>query len=205
MTKWITSDIHLSHKRILTYCKNRVCPEFRGDINIAIENEDETEIKSLVDWMNEKIIANWNSVVEPGDDVYILGDVSMGIIANAPPLIRRLNGKKYLVAGNHDKTLIKLIEKTPEYHDLFVWIKDYAEMSHTVDGIKHRICMLHYPMKFWNGSGNSSIHFHGHCHGSPTGIDGKILDVGMDTNNLYPYLLDTAINLVIQNSNSHHH
>ena len=201
MTKWIASDLHINHRQILKYCPGRVHPSYQGDINEATENE----IDTLIEAMNEKIISNWNSLIEPGDDVYILGDCAMGQIKYAPPLIRRLNGKKFLVAGNHDVSLKKLIRDNPELDDLFVWVKDYHEMTHTIDGVKHKLCMMHYPLKFWNGSGHGSIMAHGHCHGSPTGVDGRILDVGIDTNNLYPYLLDTAIAKVIKNSPSPHH
>jgi calcineurin-like phosphoesterase family protein len=201
MTKFITSDIHFNHRQIVNYNKNRVSPYFTGDIETATQEE----IDVIVAEMNAIIILNWNSVVRSTDDVYILGDVAMGQIKLAPDLIKQLNGNKFLIAGNHDKTLVKLIEKDESLKDMFVWIKDYKEMSHTVDDKKHMICLFHFPIKSWNGAGNGTIHFHGHTHGSPTGIDGKIMDVGMDTNNLYPYLLDDAVRLVMNKPNTAHH
>lgn len=187
MSTYICSDIHLSHKNIMQYC-----PARRMGKDMPTQEDD---IKAMVSRMNEQIIANFNSMVQPTDDVFILGDVAMSIIANAPPLIRRLNGNKMLVAGNHDKTLRKLIKNAAgELDDLFVWIKDYYEtFVRTQTGEKVLVCMSHYPMSHWNLMNTGSIFFHGHLHGSPSGITGRIKDVGIDTNDLHPYLLDSVV------------
>jgi len=79
---WFTSDLHLSHVRILELC-NRPFAD--------------------VDEMNEAIIDNWNSVVKSTDVVYVLGDVALGKIAESLPLCEQLKGKKYLIPGNHDR------------------------------------------------------------------------------------------------------
>ena len=53
--------------------------------------------------MNEYMIAQWNSRVRKRDEVVILGDFCIskkGEVANA--ILERLNGKKYLIIGNHD-------------------------------------------------------------------------------------------------------
>ena len=47
--------------------------------------------------MNRAIIEKWNAVVSETDEVYIVGDVG-----NAE-YISSLNGKKYLIKGNHDR------------------------------------------------------------------------------------------------------
>lgn len=204
MKTYITSDIHFGHKNILQYCPHRVCPSFDGDVKTATE----AEITELVNLMNELIVTNWNSVVTPEDSVYILGDVAMGQIVLAPAVIRQLNGKKMLVAGNHDKTLTKKIrDGDPDFVGLFEWVRDYNEVGykHSVTGKKHMLIMSHYPMKFWNGSSQNTIHAHGHTHGSPTGISGKILDVGMDTNNMFPYLLEDVIDMLVDKPSSPHH
>lgn len=186
MTTFIASDIHLSHKNILQYCPHR-----RQGKDMPTE---EDAVKSMVNSMNELIISNWNSVVEPEDETYILGDVAMSIIANAPPLIRRLNGKKYLIAGNHDKTLRKLIKNSyHELYDLFEWIEDVHEMFVKINGKKIPVFMSHYPHQSYNYMNQGGIHFHGHLHGSPSGLIGRIKDCGIDTNNLYPYRLEAVV------------
>ncbi len=52
--------------------------------------------------MNAVMEATWNAAVEPDDTVFYLGDFAMqpDLVAEILP---RLNGKKTLVAGNHDK------------------------------------------------------------------------------------------------------
>lgn len=56
--------------------------------------------------MREQIIANWNQEVGPEDAVYHLGDVASGLSFGAlKDLLGRLNGRKYLVMGNHDRGL----------------------------------------------------------------------------------------------------
>ena len=34
-----------------------------------------------------------------------------------------------------------------------------------------------------------SVHLFGHCHGAPSGVKGKAMDVGMDCNDLRPFAL----------------
>lgn len=50
--------------------------------------------------MDETMVERWNAVVRPQDTVYHLGDV----VINKKSLhhVKRLNGKKRLVRGNHD-------------------------------------------------------------------------------------------------------
>lgn len=193
MKTWITSDIHFSHKNILQYCHHRVHNSFTGDVKEATENV----VSTLISLMNEKIISNWNELIEQNDIVYILGDVAMGKIVDAPSPIRRLNGKKHLVAGNHDKTLIKLIKNDPSLDDLFVWIKDYHEMSHAIPGgKKNLICMSHFPFLHFNGQNQGTIHCHGHLHSAPENrfrLGKRMMDVGIDGNGLRPYLLDDVV------------
>ena len=181
--RWIASDIHLNHRNILKYCPERWFNKKPDQVEPT--DEDVTA-------MNERIIANWNTLVRPGDEVIILGDVAMGQIDKAPALIRRLNGNKTLVLGNHDKSLKRL----PELPDLFVKVCSYLEKTVNVDGVKTPLCMSHFPMMHWNGQSHGSIMFHGHLHGSHCGVPGRIHDVGIDTNGLAPYNLDELVRKV---------
>ena len=53
------------------------------------------------------LITNWNSTVSEYDEVYHLGDVANEKfnINDITNIINKLNGKKYLVMGNHDRHL----------------------------------------------------------------------------------------------------
>lgn len=189
---FVTSDIHLNHLNIITYCPHRGGPETNWE-KVAL--------------MNELIIGNWNLTIKPEDEVYILGDVAMGQIHLAPDLIRRLNGKKYLVKGNHDKSLTKTQADGTRYSDgLFEWVKDTHEMAFAVDGKKTMLFMSHYPHAAWNGMNQGAIMLHGHLHGSKCDVTGRIMDVGMDTNNLFPYTMEEVVRkmLTIDIIRDHH-
>lgn len=169
MTDFFTSDIHFGHKNIIEYCGRPW---------------------SNIHDMNEGIIRNWNSVVAPNDNVYITGDVCMGKLQESIKNVKRLNGNKHLVAGNHDVKARKM----PAFRDEFVWIKDYHE-ANFIDpetGKKQRIIMSHYPMMIWHKNHHGSWMVCGHSHGSLpqtrpefNGV-GKILDLGIDVHNYFP-------------------
>lgn len=57
MNKWFISDTHFSHNNIIRYTGR----PFQS-----------------VDEMNEKLIENWNALVEPQDIVFFLGDFGLG-------------------------------------------------------------------------------------------------------------------------------
>jgi len=57
---------------------------------------------------------------------------------------------------------------------------------------KTGIFLSHYSHRVWSQSHHGILHLYGHSHGSLPGI-GKSMDVGVDTNDLYPYHLDEII------------
>ena len=75
---WIISDTHFYHENIGRYC-NR--PE---------------------NWQ-ELIIKNWNDRIAPGDTVLHLGDFALGKKIHFELLTGILNGKMFLIQGNHDR------------------------------------------------------------------------------------------------------
>lgn len=88
---WFTSDLHLCHNRMFIYGP-------RG-------------FKSIYE-MNETIVKNWNSVVKPKDDVYILGDLMLNDNEAGAEFVRNLNGKLHIVFGNHDTDTRRELYKT---------------------------------------------------------------------------------------------
>lgn len=161
MKTFFTSDSHYSHKLMVNkeLLKEQVRP---------FENTWE---------MDEALIKNWNSVVEPEDEVYHLGDVSLGNPSFLKSILERLNGKIYLIKGNHDrKTAL-----SPKCIGRFEWVKDYYEADFLI-GEKHtKLCMMHYPLASWNKMHYGSFHAYGHCHGN---FEHKrvqnSMDVGLD-------------------------
>lgn len=150
---WFTSDNHFFHTRIL---------EFQA--------EYKTRQGSTADEMNELMIEKWNSQVAKADTVYCLGDFSLGKTDNTEKIIQRLNGQIHLIKGNHDYWY------TPSMQKYFVSVSYYKEI--TIDGIK--IVLFHYPIMEWNKMHYGSFMLHGHVHGKPMGIEGRILDAGID-------------------------
>lgn len=79
MAIWVTSDTHFGHDNIIRYCGRPFL--------------DARE-------MDEALVARWNAVVAPSDEVYHLGDVAMR--REGLDVVRRLHGHKRLIGGNHD-------------------------------------------------------------------------------------------------------
>lgn len=165
MEIWFTSDTHFNHANIIKYCNRPF---------------------SSVGEMNETLIAKWNERVKPNDTLYHIGDVCMGSVDDAPAVLERLNGQKFLVAGNHDKRM----RKHESFAKHFEWIKDYFELEIKGEGLL--ISMHHYARLTWNRSHRGAWALSGHSHGTlpeilPSTLDkGKQLDVGSDIHNYAP-------------------
>ena len=78
---YITSDWHFGHDRDFIY-------QPRGF--------------SSVGEMNEEIIAKYNEIVKPEDDVYVLGDLMLGCNEVGLHCIKNLKGNIHVIRGNHD-------------------------------------------------------------------------------------------------------
>ena len=73
-----------------------------GDSNIIkYENRPFIDIAD----MDEKIITLWNKTVSEEDIVFHLGDVGVYTLEKMKKIIRKLNGNKILIMGNHDNYL----------------------------------------------------------------------------------------------------
>jgi calcineurin-like phosphoesterase family protein len=82
MTTWFTSDLHFGHANIIRYSGRPFVD---------------------VDEMHEVLTDRWNTNVQPDDTVWVLGDVALGRLDDVLPLVATLNGRKHLLAGNHDR------------------------------------------------------------------------------------------------------
>lgn len=156
---FFTADLHFGHAKVIEYC------------NRPYANADE---------MDEALIANWNTWVNPDDRIIILGDVFFCRPDKAISILSRLNGSKELVYGNHDKRL----RGEPKVKKMFSRIHPelYTEI---IDG--NMVVMCHFPLLTWERSNRGSFHLHGHCHGKVK-FDPSFrrLDVGVDPNGYAP-------------------
>jgi len=121
--------------------------KYIGDLHFGHANMNDKMDKrgfSTVEEMTEYMIKKWNSGVRKNDEVIIVGDFSFldGIETNK--ILRRLNGKKFLIEGNHDYKFLK--DKNFD-QNLITWVKPYAELN---DNNRKVICS-HYPIMFYNG------------------------------------------------------
>jgi calcineurin-like phosphoesterase family protein len=137
--------------------------------------------------MNETLIANWNSVVGPDDIIFHLGDFCLGGSAEWTNILNRLNGKIYLIVGNHD---IKNLRQG--YYSRF----EHIAMQMHIEVGKQKIYLNHCPFLCYGGAYRDTWQLFGHVHTSKqnTGIDAPRLhmlfptqyDVGVDNNNFTP-------------------
>jgi calcineurin-like phosphoesterase family protein len=152
-----------------------------------------------VEYMNEAMIEEWNAVVKPADQTYILGDVCFASWEKAVSILKRLNGKKILVAGNHDKKLLK----SAEFRAQFESIHDYLDIN--VNGTK--VVMFHYPIHYeWDGAHRGSVHLHGHLHGGTSGLEPyRARDVGMDATGMIVRRLESIVSEALRGDIKGHH
>lgn len=149
---FFTSDWHVGHRNILQY-SNRPFPS--------------------VEDMNEALVENHNRVVKSGDRVYHLGDFCLGSEELAVSTVKRLNGQKFLVFGNHDKHL----RKSERFLSQWIWARDLTQ----VEVGDQKIILCHFAMRSWNQSHRGSWQLYGHSHGSlPDDPHALSLDVGVD-------------------------
>jgi calcineurin-like phosphoesterase family protein len=164
---FFTSDTHWGHKNIIKYS------------NRPYANVDE---------MNEALIDNWNSVVQPDDLIYHLGDFAFLEANKLENVLRRLNGRKRLIWGNHDQTLQNNKALQQKY---FEWCKDMYEFKEVVDNEVRHFVLCHYAMLVWNKSHRGAFMLHGHSHGSlKYPFPAKIMDVGVDPQGYFPISIE---------------
>ena len=172
---YISSDLHLFHNKEFLY-------KSRNFDNI-------TE-------MNHTIIDNFNSIVKPEDDLYLLGDLLLGggdRLEDGLGLLTWLNGKLHLVRGNHDSnkrweaysTLSNVVEQENaiflKYNKYHLFLSHFPSICTNYDDKKLKQC---------------TINLCGHTHALNPFIDmekGLIYHCEVDTNNCYPWLLDDII------------
>lgn len=181
MRTWITSDLHFGHKNIMKFCPVTRA-RFRDDVS----------------YMNEAMVLEWNAKVQPEDVVYILGDVAFMSGSDAGRMVNRLNGKKILVEGNHDRKTLQ--DQT--FRSAFAEVHKYLDI--TYDG--HKIVMFHYPIAEWDQMHRGALHFHGHLHGGKSGLEQyRAFDAGMDSTGEIVVSMEYAIGRIKNNEIKGHH
>ena len=186
-TAYFIADTHFGHTKIIGFC------------NRPFANVEE---------MDNTLIDNWNAVVKPDEDIYILGDFAFIVANKVHAIVTRLNGRKHLIRGNHDR----FIKRYDKYADDFVWIKDYAE----VEINERRFILFHYPIMEWAGYYRNAIHVYGHVHNQAVAqasveqlekapkqhytLPGRAVNVGVDVTGFKPISVLDVIRLADENA-----
>ena len=167
-----TSDLHLGHDKDFVV-------QARGF--------------ATVEEMNAEIIRRWNERVYPDDDVYVLGDLTLGDVEEGIRLITKLNGYLHIIRGNHDtdKKVERYLELpnvvSVQYADVLkygkavFWLVHYPTITANYDDdkpwTKHVVCLFghtHQEQPFYNDNP-------------------YMYNVGMDAHNCTPITIDEII------------
>ena len=146
---FLVSDTHFGH--------TGVCRFVRNDGVTKLRPWDTAEE------MDEAMVRAWNERVRPNDKVYHLGDVVIN--RKALGIMRRLNGDKVLIRGNHD------IFRDDEYREHFRELRAY----HVMNGM----ILSHIPIHS-ESLGRFGTNIHGHTHANRVmmpGFNGKITNI----------------------------
>lgn len=198
---YFTSDPHYSHKNICAGVTNWVKPidwdpqdkkAVRWPIPYSEWTDREARNKFCranglrdfpsIEKMNDTIVNHFNETVGEHDILFILGDIGFGGKESVPAFMKRLVCKNvHLIFGNHDHN----IEMNRD--GLRGYFKSCEYKRHIyVDG--QYIALDHYAGRVWDASHKGAWMLYGHSHSNIEHTPyGKSMDVGVDTNNMYPY------------------
>jgi calcineurin-like phosphoesterase family protein len=128
---WIISDTHFFHKNIGRYCDRP-------------------------DGWQEMIIDNWNRLIQPEEVVFHVGDLALGRMENIEGLAPLLNGRLYLMRGNHDRRNNGFYQRLG-----FTLVSDPYRMDHPL-GLN--LIFSHRPIVPLE---LGLLNLHGHIHNNP--------------------------------------
>lgn len=170
---WFTSDLHFNHDREFVY-------KPRG-FNSVYE-------------MNDALITNWNTLVSPTDDVYILGDLMLGDSELGIKFLKQLKGNLHIVRGNHDGDF-----RMELYNSCYNVVEITEGQFLKYKG--YNFYLSHYPCICSNWDYDKplksrTISLCGHCHTTDKFKDwdkGLIYHVELDAHNNEPIFIDNII------------
>lgn len=126
--------------------------------------------------MDETMIERWNAKVKPQDTVYHLGDVVIN--ARHLHLVKRLNGRKILIRGNHD------IFKDKQYAEVGF------EQIHGVRVFVDKFILSHIPLHPDCVTDRFKVNVHGHLHSNQMMRDNPMYSRVVDPATYQPQYMD---------------
>ena len=171
---WLSSDLHLNHNKSFIY-------EARGFQNIYE--------------MNEKIISNYNEVVQHDDIVYLLGDLCLGgtdHVKDNHKLLSQLKGRIRIIRGNHDTD-----NRVESYHNLYNI--ESIEVATFLRYKKYHFFLCHFPACTTNFDDDKklltqrTLCLAGHTHSKELFEPCGSYNVAVDAHNCYPVSIEQII------------
>ena len=163
---FLVSDTHFGHKGVCHFMRNDGVTKLR-----PFDTPEE---------MDEFMVASWNAKVKPEDKVYHLGDVVIN--RKSLSIMKRLNGDKVLIRGNHD------IFRDDEYREYFRELRAY----HVMNGM----ILSHIPIHE-ESLGRFGVNIHGHLHANRVMKDGAVdvryHNVCVETTDFAPILFEDVL------------
>jgi calcineurin-like phosphoesterase family protein len=165
---WLTSDTHFDHINIMKYEPSR-SERFKDHLE-----------------MTDYLIENWNSVVKPNDLIFHLGDVFFCKADRMKEIADRLNGRKILIRGNHDKGY-----SNGKFKSLSFDVYNYYYIND--------LLLSHYPqnedaLKVAIANTDLIGNVHGHVHSNIGGLDQSIYRcVSVELTNYTPIHIDKIV------------
>ena len=163
---FLVSDTHFGHAGVCRFMRN----------------DGETKLRPWTDpaEMDEAMVERWNERVGKNDKVYHLGDVVIN--RKSLGIMRRLNGDKVLIRGNHD------IFRDDEYREHFRELRAY----HVMNGM----ILSHIPIHE-ESLGRFGVNIHGHLHANRVmkdgAVDARYHNVCVETTDFAPILFEDVI------------
>jgi len=133
---FVIADTHFGHKNIIKYCDR----PFKD-----------------VEEMDKALIDNWNSCVNDGDIVYVLGDFSFYSKSKTKEILDKLKGCKVLIKGNHDRGRTNTWWKNVGFIDVYskpleLWVGETTYI------------LTHEPIEYKDVKELCGHVLHGHLH-----------------------------------------
>ena len=163
---WIIADTHFFHANIGRYC-------------------------SRPDGWQDLIIENWNHFIQPEDVVFHLGDLALGKKEDTETLVPLLNGKVYLMRGNHDRRSIAFYQALG-----ITLVKDPYRME-TASGMQ--LVFSHRPIV---PLPPGMLNLHGHIHNNPAPELGpRHVNLSIEVRQYRPWKLGDVLQSYLNNPN----
>ena len=184
--RFFTADLHLGHANIVSFC--------------------DRPFESVED-MNDALLANWADTVGEDDEIWVLGDVAMGRIAETLPSVAALPGRKHLVPGNHDRCWSGNRRLRPVDEQMYIAVGfeiHPGSVALQLGDVPVMAC--HFPVagdsqaEDWFGDHRPDVPadawlLHGHVH-EKWKTNGRQINVGVDVWNFRPVSEEVLLDLI---------